>query len=148
MRYSTDNRMSVTSSVVVVYVYFMSLVAIQCKKTNAVYATCMEMLIETALLNETLIISGYSLDIVSWTLYSEQLRYQHYTSETIGIDLYWRGIVRNSVAAGARKAFIIVHNVLEHKHSANNKVHRVVKPCTFKCHLLTLKHIQYADAMM
>ena len=51
----------------------------------------MEMLSETALLNVTQTVTGSSSDIVSWTVYPEQLHYQHHTVEMIVNDLQWLG---------------------------------------------------------
>ena len=48
---------------------FMSLIAMRCKTRNALYATCMEMLIETALLNVTQTVSWSSFDITPWIAY-------------------------------------------------------------------------------
>ena len=78
MWYLTDNLMSITSSAVVVCVFYIASWN-TVWSTSALYATCIEIFIETALSNATQTVTGSSFDIVSWTVYPRPLHYQHYT---------------------------------------------------------------------
>ena len=104
-----DSILSVTSSAVAMYArlytfIFMSLIATQ---RNALYATWMEMLIETALSNATQTVTGSSFDIVSWTLhvYPGQLHYRHYIVAIIDNDLLWLGHCLEWCPSGQETSF-------------------------------------------
>ena len=165
----TDNPMSVTSSAAVVYAcFFHGVIAIHCKATNALCATYIEMLIETALVNATqtvtgaVLISHYddvimnaiatqitSLTVVYSTVYVDADQRKHQSSASLA---FVRGIHRGPVNSPhkwpvTRKMFpfddvIMFHELYTPDNSTTNNTKQIKLPA------VTCNDLQYVDAVM